>query len=148
MKKGPMRLLKIERANKKLHAGVDASETKVGRMIDNYPQPEGGLYNIIRSRWWMNINRTHFMINPYFVSQSEIIPTIHRIYRQSKINKKWIGMTTKKRELEIEAPGHARQTWEKKMERQRNKATMAFFCKFVLASKNKRILSSGGLRVS
>lgn len=69
-----------------------------------------------------------------------MIPLVARqIKRQNKINKKLIGMTTKNRLLEHFHPGHTRIFWSELSERQANKSAVSFFCKFVLASRGKKL---------
>ena len=105
--------------------------------VDNYPPADDNIDNLIRSRWWMNKLNTTYSINPELYSTSGLQTMQQRLFRQNRHHKKWVGMTTKKRELEIRHPGHARKFYNDHIERQRNKNTVSFFCRYVLAKKGR-----------
>lgn len=130
--------------NALLAAQADAARasTKVAQ-LDIYPKPDHNLLNIMRSRFWMNRLNKDFIFNAQDSSPREVVSQITRTYTDMKHHKKWIGITVKNRNLEIRSRGHQR-IFDRKIEiRKDNRAKMAFFCRYVLATKRVTLMGSG-----
>lgn len=118
------------------------SNTKVAQ-VDIYPKPDHNFYNVIRSRYWMNRMNRDFIFNVKESSPREVVSKINRAYTGLKHHKQLVGITNKNRNLEIRMPGHQR-SYDRKLEvRKDNRAKMAFFCRYVLATKRVTLMGSG-----
>jgi hypothetical protein len=118
------------------------SSTKVAQ-LDIYPKPDHNFYNIVRSRFWMNRMNRDFMFNVQDSSPRTVVSQITKAYTDLRQHKKLAGITVKNRNLEIRSRGHQR-VYDKKVEvRKENRAKMAFFCRYVLATKKVTLMGSG-----
>lgn len=118
------------------------ANTKVAQ-TDIYPKADHNFLNIVRSRFWMNRMNRDFIYNTEESSPSEVVSQITRAYTNLKHHKKLVGITNKNRCMEVRMPGHQR-SYDRKLEvRRDNRAKMAFFCRYVLASKRVTLLGSG-----